>query len=495
MLDAVFLVPLMAALVFITFGNVNRGLVFLALPPLSLGFIYLIAGWPAIASALLLILPAFFLKEFAGPGGAARLQLLAVIGSLALFIILKNYFGVGASVLDVTRLASLNPLLQTAGLSFLIFRVIEFQLYDTSKWPRTTPIDKPGLPGTSLLGRLHRYLCFCLAFPSFASGPILRWRAFSEDYHSSAPIFANSDDLKDQTRRIANGLMKISFLSQPLLLVVLGIGSLAKAPAGYGFSHLLFLNMSALFYLAFLFINFSGFSDVMIASARFLGLRLPENFNRPFASANFLDFWNHWHLSVSLWFRDFIFTPVVKFFVTQGIRSNFICSAGAYVLTFALLGLWHGRTWPFLLCGFLLAFGALVNTMYREFFRKRVNKAIGSSGLAKEAINQLSRSLTYTFIALAIMGLWMDSASLAKFWSVAIMPAGIAAFLLTVAVLASGLRVHDALSRLMSTRLQGLLSLWLSNTSKSSLVKIVISLLFWQWVSVNDIGAFVYEGF
>ena len=71
----------------------------------------------------------------------------------------------------------------------------------------------------------------------------------------------------------------------------------------------------------------------------------------------------------------------------------------------------------------------------------------------------------------------------------------IAAFLLKVAVLASGLRVHDALSQLISKRLQGLLSLWLPNTSKSSLVKSVISLLFWQWVSVNDIGAFLYKAY
>jgi len=488
--------PILAAIIYLVFGNERRTMIMRLLPIFSLAFIVIVASTSALFSALALIIPPFLFKEVLFRRTSKALFWVFLIYILFSFGVLKNYFGFGDRMISAANIAGLKPLLESIGLSFIIFRSVEYLIAaPASIIGRGTKIaDMPFLP--SLAKRFWKYLGFCLAFPTFTSGPITRWRGFSKDYDSRNAVFENESVLKNQIHRIANGFVKISLLSQPLLLLVLGFTGTINTLIEPNFHYFLFVLMASLVYLYFLFINFSAFTDVMIGSGRFIGLKLPENFDRPFSSKNFLDFWSHWHLSVSLWFRDLSFTPIVKFFILKGIKSNFLCSAVAYVVTFGALGLWHGRTWPFILCGLLLAFGALYNQIYREFISGGVNNVLGDKGLLYRLWVQLGRSVTYIYIGIAIMGLWLGGDPMAVFWkNIFSVPGGLALITLTL-IFTAVLSCADVMIARLSPSIEGsiLQNIWQTNSIEVSALKTVLSLILWGWFAV-DSGGFVYEGF
>ena len=106
-------------------------------------------------------------------------------------------------------------------------------------------------------------------------------------------------------------------------------------------------------YLFYLYMNFSGYCDIVIAGASLVGLRLPENFNQPFLARNILDYWSRWHITLGHWIRDYLFTP---FYKAGAERFPAILSAVAvigYFVAFTLAGIWHGSTWNFLIYGLL----------------------------------------------------------------------------------------------------------------------------------------------
>lgn len=490
------MVPAFAVLVFLIFGNHRRNILMRSLPLISFAFIFLVASPAALVSALALILPPFAFKEILIRRNAKPLFWLFLLYILFSFAVLKNYFGFGQNMVSSVNMAGLSPLLESIGLSFIIFRSVEYLIVSpVGIIGRGVKIsDLPLFRAT--LARFWKYLGFCLAYPSFTSGPITRWRGYSNDYEGGSPVFENDDDLKNQIRRIANGFVKISLLSQPLLLLMLGFATIIDTFAQTNIHYFIFVLLAAIIYLYFLFINFSAFTDVMIGSGRFTGLKLPENFDRPFSSKNFLDFWSHWHLSVSLWFRDLSFTPIVKYFVLKGIRSNFLCSAVAYFVTFGMLGLWHGRTWPFILCGLLLAFGALYNQIYREFLAAHIKSILGDTTFISKLWTQAGRSLTYAYIAIAIMGLWLGGESMAIFWKNLFSLQGGLALLVIIVVFTCVLTGFDSLlSKLPSPfKASVIRTIWETNHISVSAAKLVLSVILWLWLNVDE-GGFVYEGF
>jgi alginate O-acetyltransferase complex protein AlgI len=91
--------------------------------------------------------------------------------------------------------------------------------------------------------------------------------------------------------------------------------------------------------------DFSGYSDIAIGAARLLGIRLPENFNWPYAARNLQEFWQRWHMSLSTWIRDYVYIPL------GGSRVSLWRRAMNVFVAFALCGLWHGAAWHFALWG------------------------------------------------------------------------------------------------------------------------------------------------
>ena len=106
--------------------------------------------------------------------------------------------------------------------------------------------------------------------------------------------------------------------------------------------------------------DFSGYSDIAIGCARLLGIRLPENFNWPYAARSLQDFWQRWHISLSSWIRDYVYIPL------GGNRLGPVRRVLNGLVAFALCGLWHGPAWHFVLWGLWHGVGLAVNAGYTK---------------------------------------------------------------------------------------------------------------------------------
>lgn len=179
------------------------------------------------------------------------------------------------------------------------------------------------------------YVNFILFIPTFTSGPILKFRDFIAD--CSKPYQVDAAKVEDSVKRIILGLFKAVVLVVWMQQIFDHV--LARDLVFY---HSLFL--LAWFYL-FIYVNFSGYSDIAIGFGRLFGYQVPENFKKPFLSASMTQFWRNWHASLGDWFRDHIF----MFFSRKAPSKPTAAALSLLIMT--LIGLWHGFTWPYFLYG------------------------------------------------------------------------------------------------------------------------------------------------
>lgn len=183
-------------------------------------------------------------------------------------------------------------------------------------------------------------LAFVFFAPARIAGPIKRFPQFRD---AVAEAELSGDDVYAGVLRILLGLAKKFLLADILALTV--------AESQYASS----MRQAWMVVLAFglqLFLDFSAYSDIAIGFARTLGIRLPENFNWPYLASNIREFWERWHITLSQWVRDYVFTPLGR--ALFGTRLRPYPSAIAtisYLVTFAIVGAWHGLEPRFVLWG------------------------------------------------------------------------------------------------------------------------------------------------
>ena len=159
---------------------------------------------------------------------------------------------------------------------------------------------------------------------------------------------------------------------------------------------------SVVSYTLYLYVNFSGFCDVVIGTSGLLGIQISENFNSPLIARNLRDYWQRWHISLSEFLRDSLFTPVTKWLIANfpqlGLSHAVPIST---FLVFVSIGLWHGFTWNFLLFGCLHGVGVIVFHYYQLFakrwpapFRSRYDKSL--------LVSVLARALTFSYVAICL---------------------------------------------------------------------------------------------
>ncbi len=319
---------------------------------------------------LLCFLPALGLLYYLLPGERVRNGLL-LLGSLVFcafgrlsglilliaFALVNWLLGLGASregktgrgimilgiVLDLTFLCAckylgflLSPLLPRSalawkdlglaaplGISFFTFKAISY-LIDTNR----EPVKVCRTPLQILL-----YLSF---FPQLAAGPITRFSDFAPQLRGRV---RSGEDLALGLRRFILGLGK-------KLILASACARLADAAFREGAALSLPLAwLGALGYLLQIYLDFSGYSDMAIGLGRMFGFRTPENFDHPYLTVSVTDFWRRWHISLSLWFRDYVYIPL------GGNRKGKARAALNKLIVFALCGLWHGAAWTFVLWG------------------------------------------------------------------------------------------------------------------------------------------------
>ena len=215
------------------------------------------------------------------------------------------------------------------GVSYMTFRGVEVLLetYD-------------GRAGELRLWDLAYFLLF---FPTVSSGPIDRWRRFEKDASAAPGREAYLELLRQGVWKLAGGAFSaivVSGLIQAYWLDPLPDGGLA-ATVSYLYG-----------YTFFLFFNFAGYSSMAIGTGYLLGVRVPENFRQPFLSVDMKDFWARWHISLSTWLRDCLYTRfVARSLRAKRFRNPRTASYLGYLLTMMAMGAWHGLSPHYLVYG------------------------------------------------------------------------------------------------------------------------------------------------
>jgi alginate O-acetyltransferase complex protein AlgI len=198
---------------------------------------------------------------------------------------------------------------------------------------------------------LH-YAVYMSFFPHLAAGPILRASNFISQLMEKRDV--NSDDIREGLWRIVRGLAKKLILSD--VIAKAGVDPVFADPASFSS---LEIQIALLAYTFQIYLDFSGYTDVVIGSARLLGLRLPENFNRPYHASSIAEYWRRWHMSLSAWVTQYVYYPL------GGSRVERWKIYRNVMISILLLAVWHGVTLNFLLYGLLHGAAVCVNRWLR----------------------------------------------------------------------------------------------------------------------------------
>jgi len=268
-------------------------------------------------------------------------------------ILIKGYFYIRKKtdnrwIMRITVFLSILPLILVKfspfvtktvigfiGISYITFRTVQILLetYD-------------GL--ISDMGIID-FTYFILFFPSLSSGPIDRSRNFEASVNKSieGKVYAN-EYLPDGVYKIFKGVA-YKFLFGNFIYAYW----MMKIPEGHTLAHTISYMYA---YTLYLFFDFAGYSSIAIGTGYLLGVKLPENFNAPFISRNMKEFWNRWHMSLSFWFRDFIYTRfVMESMKKKRFKSRFTASYIGYFLTMITMGVWHGFKIHYIIYGLYMA--------------------------------------------------------------------------------------------------------------------------------------------
>ena len=226
------------------------------------------------------------------------------------------------------------------------------------------------------------YLTF---FPKFLAGPVERSNHFFPQLQK--PILFNSENVSAGGRLFLWGLFKKVVIGNNLAAPVMTVYGDVHEYSGFP------LLMVFIVQVIHLYCDFSGYTDMALGSARLFGIKLADNFNRPFFAKNVGEFWRRWHLSLSSWCNDFIFSPFIVKYRKMGQKAAII----GIFLTFFVIGIWHGANWTFVVLGILQGIA-----ISYEFYTKRKRIQIASK-LPAKFVTFTSRLITFVFFCFTLV--------------------------------------------------------------------------------------------
>lgn len=219
---------------------------------------------------------------------------------------------------------------------------------------------------------LSEVVHFLLFFPTISSGPIDRYRRFLGDY-KKVPARDKYLALLDK----AMWYIFLGFVYKFLLAYLFGVVMLPKisalALAHGGWSWWVIAYMYT--YSMDLFFDFAGYSLFAVGISYIMGIQTPMNFNKPFIAKNIKDFWNRWHMTLSFWFRDYIYMRLVFFMMKKKLLKSRIAIANVgYLTLFLIMGFWHGVTWYYIVYGLYHAVAINLCDMWLRFKKRHKEK-------------------------------------------------------------------------------------------------------------------------
>jgi len=191
-----------------------------------------------------------------------------------------------------------------------------------------------------------KFMLYVSFFPQLIAGPIVRYQTIAADIENRE---ANFDNIVAGARRFVIGLAKKVLIADTMASIadVIFDAPVKSIPCGYAW-------LGAIAYTLQIYFDFSGYSDMAIGLGRIFNFRFLENFDHPYASCSVQEFWRRWHISLSSWFRDYLYIPL------GGNRKGNVRTYCNMFAVFFLCGLWHGAAWNFVVWGVYHGVGLVV---------------------------------------------------------------------------------------------------------------------------------------
>ena len=255
----------------------------------------------------------------------------------------------------VFALTSLH-LLAFIGISYMSFKTIQIMLEISD-----------GLIKEKI--SVKDYLQFLLFFPTVSAGPIDRSRRFLKEINEVMTRKEYLELAGDGVYRIVLGLLYKVVLSTYVYQMLLALNNTGTVVYSIKYMYL---------YTLYLFFDFAGYSLMAVGSSNILGIQTPMNFNKPFLSVDIKDFWTRWHITLSTWLRDFVFSRVLMQVIRKKWFKNRLHNATyAYMVNMLVMGFWHGLSVSYIVYGFyhgVLMAGFEVYQKKSNFYKKNKNK-------------------------------------------------------------------------------------------------------------------------
>ena len=276
------------------------------------------------------VLFAYFMTLIFDKNKSKSLFIFSISFHLFLLCIFKYFnFLIGNINAILNSNISFIDIMLPIGISFYTFQIISYEI-DVYK-------------GSVLAEKnLLNFATYVFLFPQLIAGPIVRYSDVKEELSNRKHSF---DGFGEGVNRFIIGLSK-------KVIIANNIGELINILTSTSETSILLYWILAICYMLQIYFDFSGYSDIAIGLGKMIGFKFPENFNYPYVATSITDFWRRWHITLSTWFKDYVYIPL------GGNRTGIGKTIRNILIVWILTGLWHGASWNFVVWG--LYFGIIL---------------------------------------------------------------------------------------------------------------------------------------
>lgn len=239
---------------------------------------------------------------------------------------------------------------------------------------------------------------FIFFFPTFSAGPIDRYGRFKRDLEAKRTVPGASlekEDVDVGITRIIYGLFKKFIIGDKTGILISKLApEILKAPL-----HILWVVV--FLYSIRIYYDFSGYSDIAIGLGRLFGIKVPENFNKPYIKRNLVQFWQNWHMTLTSWLREYLFMPLGKGLMSKvGAGHPWFVNSVCQVVTMAVVGIWHGSTFSFLIWGLYHGVGLALYRIYSDLLKKYGSEKLLSWLSESKGVFYISMAVNFVFVSI-----------------------------------------------------------------------------------------------
>lgn len=336
--------------------------------------------------------------------GSGKKELTIVVVVNILVLAFFKYFNFFFPTLNVDlyfvdwfyRVDPITRMIIPVGLSYLIFTVISYQI----------EIKRKNIEPEQHFGYFSLYLLF---FPRIAQGPIERPQKLLPQLREVHNF--DYDLVISGMKLILWGYFKKLVVADRLAIYVNAVYNNSEHHNGTT------LIVATVFFAFQIYADFSGYTDIALGSAKMFGIKLTDNFNRPYFATSIKEFWNRWHITFSTWLRDYLFLPLAFYFSKYMKKEKYLFVTTekwiylfSIMITFAICGIWHGEGWTYLTWGLIFGF-YLTYANWTEKISKNIRKQFH---IRKTAPLYILYKVTLTFILVSFAWIFFRSSCLTQ---------------------------------------------------------------------------------